>query len=169
MFPLYKKKYPNHVYTKKIETQLKGLNTISIGNKYIDVIASTINREPIQLSKIIQNHITLIDLWGSWCGPCIAKSRLIVPIFEKYKDKGFRVVGIAREFGNTNALKDRLSKEQFSWIHLVDLDDKQNIWNTYGINNGVGLMLLIDKNGKILLIDPKPEELESILMKQLNY
>lgn len=117
--------------------------------------------------SLILNKIALIDFWGSWCGPCIAKIRLVVPIYNKYKNKGFAVVGIAREFQSTDALKLRLSKEQFSWTNLVELDDKQKIWNRYGISNGVGLMVLVDRDGTILAIDPKPEEIEKILQKKL--
>lgn len=169
VFPLYQKKYPDHIYTKLIETQLAGQQTITIGGKYIDFKAPTISTGySIQLSKVIQNQIALIDFWGSWCGPCIAKSRLVVPIYEQYKDKGFKIVGIAREFGNTAEVKNRLSKEQFTWLNLVDLDDKLNIWNKYGISNGTGLMVLVDKDGTILAIDPKPEELKKILQDKLN-
>ncbi len=169
VFPLYQKKYPDHIYTKLIETQLAGQQTITIGGKYIDFKAPSISTsDSIQLSKVIQNQIALIDFWGSWCGPCIAKSRMVVPIYEQYKDKGFKIVGIAREFGNTAAVKNRLSKEQFTWLNLVDLDDKLNIWNKYGISNGTGLMVLVDKDGTILSIDPKPEELKKILQDKLN-
>lgn len=168
VFPLFEKKYPEHIYTKIVGKQVAGLRTIDVGNKYIDVKAPSIDGDTIQLSNVIQNHVSLIDMWGSWCGSCIAKSRLVVPIYEQYKDKGFKIVGIAREFKNTDAVKRRISKEQFSWLNLVELDDKQNIWNTYGISNGTGLMVLVDKDGTILSIDPKPEELEKILQQKLN-
>lgn len=168
VFPIYEKKYPEHIYTKIVGKQVAGLRTIDVGNKYIDLKAPSIDGDTIQLSSVIQNHVSLIDMWGSWCGPCIAKSRLVVPIYEQYKDKGFKIVGIAREFKNTDAVKRRISKEQFSWLNLVELDDKQNIWNTYGISNGTGLMVLVDRDGTILSIDPKPEELEMILKQKLN-
>jgi peroxiredoxin len=168
VFPLFAKKYPEHIYTKLVNTQVEGLRTIKTGNKYIDIKAPSVSGDTVQLSNVIQNRIALIDLWGSWCGPCIAKSRLIVPIYNKYKDKGFEVVGIAREFKTTDAVKRRIDKEQFTWLNLVDLDDKLNIWNQYGISNGTGLMVLVDKDGIILSIDPKPEEIEKILEQKLN-
>lgn len=168
VFPLYERKYPEHIYTRLIGTQVAGLGAITVGNKYIDLKAPSVDGDTIQLSSVIQNYVSLIDLWGSWCGPCIAKSRLVVPIYEQYKDKGFKIVGIAREFKNTDAVKRRLSKEQFSWLNLVELDDKQNIWNLYGISNGTGLMVLVDKDGTILSVDPKPEELERLLQQRLN-
>jgi thiol-disulfide isomerase/thioredoxin len=168
VFPIFEKRFPDHIYTKLIKKQITGLRTIEVGNKYINIKAPSIGGDTIQLSDVIQNHVSLIDMWGSWCGPCIAKSRLVIPIYDRYKDKGFKIVGIAREFRNTDAVKRRISKEQFSWLNLVELDDRQNIWNTYGISNGTGLMVLVDKDGTILSIDPKPDELEKILKQRLN-
>lgn len=166
-FPTFEKRYPDHVYTGKISSQLSGIQTIVVGNRYVDFKAPTLTGDTLQLSTLISNKVALIDLWGSWCGPCIAKSRSVVPIYQKYKGKGFEIVGIAREFKSTDAVKRRLAKEQFGWTNLVELDDKQNIWNKYGISNGSGLMVLVDRAGTILAIDPKPEELEKILQEKL--
>jgi len=168
VFPLLKSKYPEHIYSKLIEKQIAGLRSITVGSKYIDIKAPSIDGDTVQLSDVVQNHISLINLWGSWCGPCIAKSRLLVPIYEQYQSKGFEVVGIAREFKNTDAVKSRISKERFTWLNLVDLDDRLGIWNTYGISNGAGLMVLVEADGTILAVDPKVEELERILKEKLH-
>jgi len=168
VFPIFENRYPDHIYTKLIKAQVGGLQAIKVGSKYIDIVAPSVDNDTVQLSNVIQGYVSLIDMWGSWCGPCLAKTRLVVPIYEQYKSKGFKIVGIAREFKNTDAVKKRLSKEQFSWLHLVELDDRQNIWSKYGISNGSGLMVLVDKDGTILSIDPKPEELENILQQKLN-
>lgn len=168
IFPVFEKKYPEHPYSKLIATQIAGLRIINTGNKYIDFRAPDINGDTLQLSDLIQNHISLIDLWGSWCGPCIAKMRLVKPVYEKYREKGFRVVGVAREFNNTDAVKERIKRENYTWPNLIDLDDRLNIWNIYGISNGVGLMVLVDSDGTILATDPTPAELEMILQQKLD-
>lgn len=168
VFPFYQAKYPNHIYTQSVINQLNGLKTIAIGNNYIDLKALTIKGDTVSLSKVVDNKVTLINFWGSWCGPCIAKMRLIKPVYDKYKSQGFSIVGIAREFQNLKALNNRVKIEQYSWINLVDLDDQFSIWNKYGINNGVGMMILIDSKGKILAIDPKPAELDELLSKKFK-
>jgi thiol-disulfide isomerase/thioredoxin len=168
VFPIYAKKYPDHIYTKNSKTQLDGLRAIRVGNKFADLKAPSVLGDSAMLSNLIRNKIALIDFWGSWCGPCIAKSRLVVPVYDQYRTKGFEVVGIAREFENLDALKERLAKEKFSWPHLFDLNDQLGIWKTYGINNGVGMMVLVDRDGTILAIDPKSDELAKILATKLN-
>ncbi len=166
-FPTFEAKYPNHIYTSKIRAQLAGFSAIVPGNKFIDFKAPTLQGDSVKISDAVKNQVALIDLWGSWCGPCIAKSRFVVPIYQRYKDRGFTVIGIAREFKTKDALTRTLEKEKFPWTNLVELDDKLNIWNKHGISNGSGLMILVDKTGTILAVDPKPEELEKILQEKL--
>lgn len=168
LFPVYKKKFPGHIYTKSIEQQLNGLQKVAVGNSFLDVKAFTLNGDTMQLSKVITGKITLIDFWGSWCGPCIAKMRLVKPLYERFKNKGFVIVGIAREFQSLAAVKNRIAIENYVWQNLFDIDDKLNVWNKYGINNGVGMMVVVDQQGKIVAIDPKASELEELLVKTLE-
>lgn len=167
VFPLFAKKFPEHNYTKILKSRLAGLTFIKPGYKFIDFEAKTMDGKAIKISDVVKGKISLINLWGSWCGPCIDKSRKLVPIYRLYKDKGFTVVAVAREFKDLTALRVRLSKEQFNWLNLVELDDENKIWSIYGIGNTAGLFVLLDQAGTILAIDPKPEELEKILQEKL--
>jgi thiol-disulfide isomerase/thioredoxin len=36
----------------------------------------------------------LVNLWGIWCGPCRGEMPHLVEMQEKYKDKGFQVIGL---------------------------------------------------------------------------
>ncbi|SKA00739.1 TlpA family protein disulfide reductase [Sediminibacterium ginsengisoli] len=155
--------YPKHKYTRLIQYGLAAATQVFPGNAFVDVTAPDLKGKEQQLSALIKGKMALIDLWGSWCGPCIAKSRKVVPLYEKYGNKGFTVVGIAREYGDTKELDKRLAMEKFSWTHLVELDDKNSIWSKYGIPNAAGMFVLVDKNGKILAVDPTIEELEQHL------
>lgn len=132
---------------------------------FVDFTAPDLNGKEYRLSSLIEGKTALIDLWGSWCGPCIVKSRQVVPLYEKYQSKGFTVVGVAREFDNTDELLKRLNKEKFSWLNLLELDDKNGIWNKYTVPNGGGLTVLVDKAGKIVAVEPTAEEIEQYLSK----
>ncbi len=87
VFPLYSEKFPGHPYTKLIEEQIITMNRIRVGGYYFDFEAPTIDGDMITISDSITGKIALIDLWATCCGSCIAKSRTMVPIFEKYKEK----------------------------------------------------------------------------------
>ena len=51
--------------------------------------------------------------------------------------------------------------------HLIELKDRTKLWNRYGICGG-GNKFLVDRDGTILAIDPKPDKLEAILKEKLK-
>lgn len=159
----YARRFPNHIYTKVIDDALSGILKIFPGNPFLDFSAPNLKGKRFTISEEIKGKIALINLWGSWCGPCIFKAQQIVPIYKNYKNKGFTVVGVAREFKNTDALISRLKKEQFNWLNLVEMNDENGIWNKYSISNGAGIQILIDRDGIILAVDPSAEEIEKIV------
>lgn len=163
VYPDYAGRFPNHPYIANLEQMLRGILGIAIGGRIIDFEAPDLKGDYYQLSQLLTEKVMLIDFWGSWCGPCIAKTRTMVPLYEMYKDKGFGLVGIAREFKNTDALHVRLEAEDFNWVNLVELDDQQSIWKKYGMSNAAGMMLLVDRQGKILAINPTANEVQQLL------
>lgn len=166
-YAVHAAKFPNHPYTSQLKDILEGVDKIKLGGKYIDFKLPDINGKEFLLSGIIKDKIALIDLWATWCGPCILKSRTMIPIYEEFKDKGFTICGVAAEIENTNTLKTALGREKFPWINLVDLDQKNHIWSIYGRANSGGGMFLVDKDGTILAIDPTAEKVKNILTEKL--
>lgn len=150
--------FPTHAYTQLGRMLLDGFGTIHPGGRYIDVEAPDLNGKPVRLSSLIRGKLALVDLWASWCSPCRAKSKSMLPIYEQYKDKGFTVVGIAREFKDTRALRKAVALDGYPWTQLVELDDKQKIWIKYMLGNAGGGLFLIDPQGTIIAINPTPEQ-----------
>ncbi len=140
---------------------------IKLGGKYIDFTAPDAEGLPHTLSKEIEGKVALIDLWASWCGPCRRSSISMIPVYEAYKDKGFTVVGVARE-RQADDMKKAVAKDKYPWLNLIELNDAGKIWEKYGIGNAGGGTFLVDKEGKILLIQPTAEEVKACLDKLLQ-
>lgn len=41
-----------------------------------------------------KGKVVLVNLWGIWCGPCVAEMPALMALQEKYKDKDFEVIGL---------------------------------------------------------------------------
>ena len=160
-------KFKDHPYRQVSEDLLNSLN-IRVGGKYINFTLPDLDGKKHQLSDIIDGKIALINLWATWCGPCIATSRTMIPVYNEYKNKGFTIVGVAAEIDNTDRLIKTLEREEFPWLNLVELDHQNNIWNKYGIPNAAGKTILVDTNGEIIAIDPTSEEIRRILIEKLQ-
>ena len=79
---------------------------------------------------------------------------------------GFTVVGVARE-RTPEAMRKAIERDQYPWLNLIELKDRTKLWNRYGIRGG-GNKFLVDRDGTILAIDPKPDKLEAILKEKLK-
>ena len=163
---VFVKKYPTHPLTDKMNTLIKSYTSIQVGKSYIDFTAPDFNKNQVTLSSQIKGKIALIDFWASWCAPCRKNAKNMIPVYEAYKDKGFIIVGIARE----DEFKDGVNaakKDKYPWLNLIELKDKGKIWEKYGVG-GAGATFLVDKNGVILAISPTDEEVRTILEKLLK-
>ena len=48
-------------------------------------------------SEQFENNIVIVDLWGTWCGPCVAATPVLQELYEKYKHHGLEIIGFAYE------------------------------------------------------------------------
>jgi thiol-disulfide isomerase/thioredoxin len=167
-FNALKQKYPNHSYTKLGYSLLRALNDLNPGGNYVNFTAPDIDGDIIEFKDVLkENKIVLLDLWATWCGPCIAKTRLVRPIYEKYKHKGFTILGVAGERRNLDKFHVFMEKEQWPWQQLIELAGENKIWEKYNVMNSGGGMFLIDSSGEILAVDPSAEEVDTILNQRL--
>ena len=135
----------NKTYAQNIAIRIAG-KQLRPGKPFIDFTAQSIDGKPYKFSRLLNNKITVLDLWASWCGPSIAKSRQIIPVYNEFKGKGLQVIGIAREFKDLENLKTALKREKYPWLNLADLEGRNGIWDKYGLNYSGGGIFLFDQN-----------------------
>ena len=165
---IYAKAMPDNATTAFCHRQIDG-HSLQIGSQYIDFEAPDLDGNMHRFSEMIDGaKIVMLDLWASWCAPCRRASMEMIPLYEQYKDKGFAIVGVARETGSTKAMENAIKKDGYKWPQLVELDDRANIWAKYGCINSGGRRILMDSDGRILAFDPTLEELTTIIEKNLG-
>ena len=165
---IYAKAMPDNATTAFCHRQIDG-HSLQIGSQYIDFEAPDLDGNMHRFSEMIDGaKIVMLDLWASWCAPCRRASMEMIPLYEQYKDKGFAIVGVARETGSTKAMENAIKKDGYKWPQLVELDDRANIWAKYGCINSGGRRILLNSDGKILAFNPTTEELAAIIEKNLE-
>ena len=158
--------FPSHPIHEKIAVA-EAKDILMTGKPYIDYNVRNTDGQLVPISSLIKGQVALIDLWASWCGPCRSHSVAMIPIYEKYKDKGFTVIAIARE-SRREAMEQAIDQDGYPWPCLLELKDENQVWNKNGIGNSGGGMVLVDRDGTILSTSIDAEELEPLIKKALN-
>ncbi len=102
-----------------------------------------------------KGKVTLINLWGVWCIPCIKEMPELVKMEEEYSDKGFQVVGlnVGNDDGNTetedniNAFNKKQNLNyKLGWV------DRSILGEFYKLAQigAVPQSFVINRNGKLI-------------------
>ena len=90
-------------------------------------------------------------------------ARSFTPLYEKYDDAGFTVVGVAREYRDKEKWHKALDMDAYPWPNMVAMEEDHSIWTLYGTPDAAGRTFLIDKNGIIVRINPSAQDVEEYL------
>ena len=161
---IYKARFPGHPYTTEIIGLIEARN-VKAGNRYPDFKVTREDGSTEHISSLIKGNVAVIDLWASWCGPCRRHSIELIPVFEKYKDKGFKVIAVARESDNCIAMNKAMEKDGYPWESFVDLNDSDNVWRINRAGNGGGKIILVNSDGVIVGTDMPIQEIKEFLEK----
>ena len=87
----------------------------------------------------------------------------MIPVYEKFKDKGFCIVGISRD-GMPQMLRG-IRHDGYPWINIIDEYNKNQICKSYGIDNSAGYTFLVDSCGTVITAGASAEEMTAIVEK----
>lgn len=155
----YRVLFPENEMVRRTDGILEAFNAVAPGKPFKDFTAPALDGSRYRLSELISGKIAVLNCWASWCRPCRAHSKELMPIYEKYKDKGFTVVSIACEYGSLDDMKHAIELDGYTWLPLYDLDNVEGVWELYGLSGGGGGIFLIDADG---LIVEKVSEISSV-------
>ena len=88
---------------------------------------------------------TLVNVWGSWCGPCKDEMPIFVDFYAKHQDS-VGLLGISVEEADIQDARDFVKEYGITWPNLNDADGSTRA--TLGM--GVPITLFIDEKGEIV-------------------
>ncbi|MCH6235138.1 TlpA family protein disulfide reductase [Cognataquiflexum rubidum] len=155
-------------FAEKVEKLKAKWEPISPGKTVPDFTFTDIKGDSVKLSDL-KGKLVYIDIWATWCGPCIAEHPNWDKVKEEYKDKpvAFLTVSIDDTREPWEKMVKNKKMEGLQWFAA-------NAWQSelakFFMVNAIPRFLLLDKEGKI--IDPSAERpsgnIREILDKHLD-
>ncbi|MES2515951.1 MAG: TlpA disulfide reductase family protein [Bacteroidota bacterium] len=166
-------KYPNnkdiksfHAMVQQTQMMVARTESIKVGKEAPELILPMPNDKDLALSSL-RGKVVLIDFWASWCAPCRKEMPNVKRAYEKYKNKGFEILGVSLD-KERDAWIEAISKEGMTWPQVSDLKFWQSeACQVYAVQS-IPYTVLIDKEGKIIATDLRGADLDKKLAEILK-
>ena len=136
------------------------------GEQVPDIQLKDVNGVTQKLSDL-KGKVVLIDFWASWCTPCRLSNREMRPIYNSYKKKGFEILGISLD-KNEEDWKKAVKGDRIKWLQVTEAGGWEAPVALAWKIEQLPASFLIDKDGKLVMLDPTKKQLEAELKKLLQ-
>ncbi len=84
----------------------------------------TTEGEEITSDVFKKSKLTVVNLWGSWCQPCVEEIPELQKLYENIKDKGVNVIGVAQDADTElDAVKEIIAQDNVTYTNIIPDED----------------------------------------------
>ncbi|HEY4319762.1 MAG TPA: TlpA disulfide reductase family protein [Gemmatimonadales bacterium] len=105
--------------------------------------------DSVSLEQRYRGHVTLVNIWATWCIPCGEEMPSMQRLYDAYRDRGFRVVATSIDQGDPSGVLQYANRHNLTFDILQDRTMRiQETYQTLGVPES----FLLDRNGRIAYI-----------------
>ncbi len=157
---------PANAFTDMLVERRELLAATAVSVEAPDFTQAQPDGTPLSLSEL-RGKLVLVDFWASWCGPCRVENPNVVKLYERFKDRGFEILGVSLD-SNREAWLKAIADDGLTWRHVSDLKYWQNaVAVQYGVRS-IPHTVLVGPDGVILAKNLRGAALEAKVAEILN-
>lgn len=147
-------------YRNKIAYVYNKIKRILPGQTSPDFTCIDMNNEIVSLEDFKGKYL-YIDIWATWCKPCIREIPALERLRNKYESKGIEFISICKNDKKDNWEKF-VTRKNLEGIQLFSEDSDSEFFKIFEVNS-IPRFIIIDKEGNIFDADaPRPSSNEII-------
>lgn len=138
----------------------------SVGQQAFE-IALPDSKGSIQKLSDHRGKVVLVDFWASWCGPCRKANPDLVKLYAQYRDKGFEIFGVSID-DEKRAWTKAIAADKITWKQVNEKGGWDAPVALQWKLEQIPASFLLDKDGKVVAIDPGKQDIEEYLKTVLK-
>ncbi len=109
--------------------------------------SETLEGEAVSDEIFSRADLTMVNIWGTFCGPCIREMPDLGELSREYADKGVQIVGLVSDVGKAKDEKaeEIVSTTKADYTHIIASQDLMT--GILGSVNVVPTTIFVDKEG----------------------
>lgn len=155
-------------YGKDIKEKIEKKERLSVGRVAPPFKQATSKGDSIAL-KDFKGKYVLLQYWSSTNSISRAGNRALIPVYNRFKDKNFTILGISFDGQKTRAIwQDAIEKDQLPWTQLAALKSNHNQAVLQYDVQSLPANFLIGPDGRINAVNLTAETLNQFLSKKIH-
>ena len=166
VYNLIKYSLTKEKYLKTIKEKYEKLKRIEKGAVSPTFELKDINGNIVSLRQL-KGKLVYIDIWATWCMPCIKEIPSLKKLEKHFKGKDIQFVSICKS-DTKKRWKEMVEQKKLGGIQLFAEDNNLQFFKDYSVE-GIPRFILIDKEGKIIDANAKRPSNEQLYKEIEKY